>query len=218
MKRLKTHATLLSALLLTSLCSAIVPAHAAPLTASLQPESWTASGPGTTTITPSTGPTDSLVFGYSLNPAGFNTQTWQFSESAPYNGPVTFNWEHTGYHSFFAVTEFVNAFADSPTGRTTISLASNGPANCCSAPSGGFDYKGTGSLTVYQGYNWGFQVGGSNFDSDNVLQGNLTLTNVSTPSAPTPEPGAIGLMSAGLLSIVALTRQRQRRSVAPLTD
>ena len=208
MKQTKVRTLLLSALLLTGLCGAVVPAHSA----SIQAGSWSASGPGSTTITPSAGSIDSLVFGYSINPAGYSTQKWQFSEIAPYSGLVTFNWEHSGFHSFFDVTEFVSVFADGPTGRTTISLASHGPANCCSAPSGGFDYLGTGSLAINQGYSWGFQVGGSNFDTNNVLQGNLTLTNFT---APAPEPSVVGLVSAGLFGIVGLARKRRRKQAEP---
>ena len=48
--------------------------------------------------------------------------------------------------------------------------------NCCTPPSGGFGYTGTTTWNVQPGDTYGFELGGSNGDSDSRLQGTLTVT------------------------------------------
>ena len=47
---------------------------------------------------------------------------------------------------------------------------------------------------------FGFDIGGDNFDSNNVLRGTLNLTQV-------PEPGALALIGFGL-AVIGLARRR----------
>jgi hypothetical protein len=169
-----------------------------------QLENWTASGPGTVTITPPSGPADSATFSYIDNFAGFSDVTWTYSDIAASGGTVSFNYEYSGYHAFFAVTTHFSVFA----GSNVINLVNAGPANCCTPPSGGFDYIGTATIHVNPGDTFGFMVGGRNGDSDNRLIGNLTITNFETP---TPEPASFGLLGGGA-AMLALGAWRRKRT------
>ena len=50
-----------------------------------------------------------------------------------------------------------------------------GPASCCTAPSNGFDYSGTTTLTVNNGDTFGFTITGSNGDLNSFLRGTLRV-------------------------------------------
>ena len=156
----------LSTILLTSMTSAMMPAFAAPV--------WTASGPGTVTVTDADQASDGLSqFTYLLNPAGFSTQTWVFETNATQTGPVTLFYDWSGFHAFFQVTTTLEAF--DPNG--TIPILSDGPVNCCTAPSAGFHNAGSVTFNVVAGQPYGFKLSGSNSDSDNRLLGTLTVAD-----------------------------------------
>ena len=144
-------------------------------------QNWSAAGPGTTSITPAPGSTTSATFHYALNPAGFGAQSWQFSTTAAADDTVGFNWAYSGYHANFDVRAGLVAFADGPGGRATTTLVSAGPQNCCTPPSGGFNYSGATTLAVHSGYPFGLIATGDNHDYNNVLQGAITLTNFQAP-------------------------------------
>ena len=62
----------------------------------------------------------------------------------------------------------------------------------------GFDYSGTATINVNPGDTFGFMVGGSNFDSTNHLNGDLTITNFDAPADdPAPEPASFGMLAVG---------------------
>ena len=162
--------------------------------------SWTAtaSNGGTTSITPnclanvnvtdavggsasanvqvgSTPSSPCAAFGYNrvLAGGGVPVSTWSFSDTAATTGTLTFNWQYVGFHAFFQVTALLQVFS----GSNAVTLYSAGPVDCCSSPSGGFNVQGTGTIAVTVGQPFGFTVGGSNFDSNAVLQGTLYITN-----------------------------------------
>jgi hypothetical protein len=152
-----------------------------------QLQNWTvAANPpgGTTTITPPSGPSTSGQFAYSINlgGGGVPAQTWTFQDTAAATGTVSFNWQYTGFHAYFDVTALLQVFDAS----NIVTLYSAGPASCCTTPSGGFSVSGTATINVNQGDPFGWIVGGSNFDSNSVLNGTLTITNFSAPLATPP--------------------------------
>lgn len=154
---------------------------------------WTISGPGTTSATGGGGTWD---LSYHLNPAGFSTVQWVVT-----GGPVTddgdyaLDWIYSGFHAFFQV----EAFLTTSTGTTLVNV---GPANCCAPPSGGFSYAGSYTFAgVSAGDTIGFIMGGENFDSNNVLQGNLHLVQTNVPA-----PAGLMLMLLGLLGFRFATR------------
>ena len=96
----------------------------------------------------------------------------------------------------------MTAFLTTADGAT---LYMAGPENCCTPPSGSFNESGVYRfLNVYLGDTIGFQMGGSNFDINNILNGSLNLVQI-------PEPASAALLGLGLLSIGAIRRRRTRR-------
>jgi hypothetical protein len=86
---------------------------------------------------------------------------------------LTFNWQYIGFHSFFEVTAMAQVFS----GSNVVTLSSAGPVDCCTTPSAGFNVQGTGTIAVTAGTPFGFTVGGSNGDSDSVLNGTLVISS-----------------------------------------
>jgi hypothetical protein len=145
------------------------------------PATWSLSGPTGATFT-SNGSTFMPSFAYNINlgGGGVPTRTWTFFAFASAAGTIERSFSFAGYHAFFSVTAFVRPFVVHNGVKTYIAGAVNqGPVNCCSAPSGGFLYTGGATFTVQQWDTYGFEVGGSNFDSDSRLIGTFT-------TAPSP--------------------------------
>jgi hypothetical protein len=143
---------------------------------------WNGSGPGTATVL-SDGSAGNPKFSYSINPAGYTSRTWTFATTAAASGPIGMTYDYQGFHSYYSVVAFLRAFVVHNGVQKDTGLVSAGPANCCSAPSGGFHYTGSvPTLTVTAGDTYGFMMGGRNGDRNNVLQGTLTVT---LPPAPT---------------------------------
>ncbi|MDB9423273.1 PEP-CTERM sorting domain-containing protein [Microcystis aeruginosa CS-563/04] len=159
--------------------------------------SWTISGPGITNAQQLAA--NEWQLDYTFEPAGFSTRTWTVQAIAPADGDYTFDWNYSGFHSFFRVTAFLNTFNPSTT------LYSAGPQNCCTTPSDGFDQSGRFTFSnISAGGTFGFTMGGSNFDVSNILQGTLTLNQVTVP-----EPSSIlSLLALGTLG-AASTLKRQ---------
>jgi len=143
------------------------------------PAPWTASGPGTVTVV-SNGTTSPAQMTYSLRSTSvYAGQNWTFSTTAS-SGPVTLNWNYTGFHAYYQVTAFLRAYVIHNSVTTYTGLVSAGPENCCTAPSGGFNYSGSVTLNVQPGDTYGFQFGGRNYDSNDILQGQVTVKTVAT--------------------------------------
>jgi hypothetical protein len=74
------------------------------------------------------------------------------------------------------------AFAGGTDGEAQQILVNDGPAICCTAPSDGFSYTGTVTLSVQAGYGYGFRMSGSNYDYNNFLNGNIVIEEVPSYS------------------------------------
>lgn len=168
---------------------------ASPASASLI--DWTITGPGTlSTSTPAINQTDLT---YNLNPAGYNTNTWTVTGAATQAGNYTFDWVDSGFYAYFNVQTFLTA-----NGTTLVNA---GPANCCSTPSGGFNYSGSYTFhNVAAGDLMTFTMGGSNFDSNNVLSGTLALSQTNN----VPEPSGLALLAVGLGGLAVSLRRINR--------
>lgn len=164
--------TLATTFLLTLACSLAFASSAASAETLEAP--WVGSGPGTVNVV-SNGTTPPAQMTYSMNPAGYTAQTWSFSTTAGSTGTRNLMYEYTGFYAWFDVTAFLRAFVTHEGVTTYTQLVNAGPADCCNTPSGGFSYVGDVALSVRSGDTYGFELGGSNFDSDNDLQGTLTL-------------------------------------------
>lgn len=146
---------------------------------------WTLSGPGTTSVS---GSTASPVFEYSVTNPGFDTQTWVAQTTVLEGGPYLFDWSYQGFHAFFAVEAFLE------TANPNTTLLDAGPQNCCTPPSNGFDYEGEARVLLTAGDSFGFEFGGRNGDSNNVLVGTLTV-------APIPLPAGLLLLTSALAGL-----------------
>lgn len=139
------------------------------------PTLWSASGPGTVTLL-SDGSSSDPSMSYSLAGSSvFSTQTWRFSTTAASAGAVTLDHSYSGYHAFFQVRVFMRPFITHDAVTTYLPGVSLGPVNCCSSPSGGFTITGSTTFNVAAGDQYGYEFGGSNFDSDSRLLGTFTV-------------------------------------------
>jgi len=135
---------------------------------------WSGSGTGTTTVT-SDGTVSDPQFDYQA--VAFNGN-WTFSTVAAATGPVSVIYHSTGFYSYFHVAATLQRFI-SRNGVDILAepLVAEGPNDCCTSPSGGFNYTG---LTTFPGLQvgdvYGFRLSGSNQDAANTLQGTLTVS------------------------------------------
>ncbi|MFC0254300.1 PEP-CTERM sorting domain-containing protein [Massilia consociata] len=158
---------------------------------------WNITGPGTTAATQTAAGAD-LTYALA-GPDVYSTQSWSATAIADKAGDYSFDWTYSGFHAYFMVTAFLNA---SSSMGSTDSLVNAGPANCCSAPSGGFGYAGTYTFAnVNAGDTLQFTFGGTNGDSDARLLGTLSLKQQEASDVPEPASAALfGLALAGLLA------------------
>lgn len=170
--------TLLLAVAVVTATSLVLSAQA-----SASPEAhWRANGPGTTTVlTDRAAATAQMTYDLD-SPDVSSTQTWTFSTRASRDGLRNLDFDYRGFHAFFDVRVFLEAFVTHRGVTTSTPLVSAGPGVCCAPPSGGFDYQGSVSLDVRPGDTYGFRFGGSNFDDNHVLSGTLTVSSQPQPS------------------------------------
>jgi hypothetical protein len=196
-KRLRLFSVMLM-LTLASIIPSVSTAATSGFTGGYEPQHWTAAGPGSTSITPSSGATTSVTLGYNFDPSDLGTNSWTYAVTAVDDGMASFDWNYSGFHSFYYVTAGLQIFADGPSGRVTQTLVSAGPAFCgaCDPPSGGFNYSGTASIEVHQGFAFGVIASGGHFDGTRVLRGAVTLTNfeVVDRTPPTITPNVSGTL------------------------
>ncbi len=149
--------------------------HSVDLPAVLPAGGWTANGPGTVTVN-NDGTQGAPSMSYALDGTSvWSSKTWRFNTTATAAKTVILPFTYQGYHAWFQVQVFVRAFVTGPSGTTYYPLLAQGPVNCCTAPSGGFILTGNTTLIVAAGDVYGFEIGGSNFDSDSRLQGTFTV-------------------------------------------
>ncbi len=161
------------------------PASAVPAV----PPFWAAAGNGTTTVVDD-GTGGSPEFTYSYDPgSGGGTGEWNFFTTAASAEELVLDWSFTGLHAFFGATASLSAYVISAeSADTNLPLVTEGPRNCdtygCvgSAPSGGFSYVGTVTLSVEPGDVYGFEVTGSNADSNPQMTGRLVIDG--SPALP----------------------------------
>jgi len=170
---------------LSALCACVAAAGTPRAVAA--PTPWTGSGTGTATVL-SDGTLAPPKFSYDyVNPCNCGASgNWTFSTTAAASGFVTLPWTYTGLHAFFEVRVHLEAFVVHGATTTVTTLADGGPAICCTPPSAGFTYSGTTILAVQAGDTYGFRMSGSNFDSNSILRGTLTVggpVNDSWPAA-----------------------------------
>ena len=164
---------------------------------SYAPTLWSAAGPGTVTLV-SDGSGSDPAMTYALSGSSvFSTQTWRMSTTAASAGAVNLDYNYSGYHAFFQVRVFLRPFITHNGNTSYLSGVSQGPVNCCSAPSGGFTITGSTTFNVAAGDVYGWEFGGSNFDSDSRLLGTF---KVLFPVIADATPPVIAAEVSGQLS------------------
>lgn len=147
---------------------------------------WTATGPGTKTVTPGTG--GSVSFNYSFDAPSYEPlQMWQFSAPAQQSATIAFQWSYNGFHGWFLDRAVLQVFAAGPSGTTVTTLVNTPNCESCAGEiDGPFSFSGTTSLQVHQGYPFGVIVQGSNFDCCAFLTGTVNLTPLAPPDSTPP--------------------------------
>jgi|GEM_PF-5272918 len=144
------------------------------------PPTWSVSGPGTTTLL-NDGSTGQPSMSYALSGSVvYSTQTWTFANTAQSAATVTESFSYSGFHAYFQVRVFVHPFVIHNGVKTYLTGIDQGPINCCTPPSGGFTIAASTTFNLLAGDTYGFEIGGSNFDSNSVLNGTFTIV---TPAA-----------------------------------
>lgn len=204
-----TAAVLSVLMLLASASYTPVSAASSGFTGPYAMENWSASGPGTVTISPSSGSTTTAEFSYSYTSPGiFNTlgwKIWKYEMTAPATGTLTFDWTYSGIQGGpgpLGAYVIMDAFTNGPGGGTLLV-----PTQLAY---GGFNFSGTATLHVTKGDTFGIEVGGyQTYNSSRLLQGIVTLTNFNAPPVDTTPP-VITLTTPG--SSVASTGWYNRAS------
>jgi len=173
------------------------------LASTFTPVNWTISGSGTTNTQQVN--LDEYNLSYNLpGTEGFDTNTWTISTVANADGDYTFDWNYTGFHSYFNVTAFLNTFNPNTT------LYSAGPSNCCSSPSAGFNESGSFTFSnISAGQTFGFTMGGSHFDSALRLEGNLNLKQIADPVSVPENNSIVPLITLGLFGAYSTLRKKE---------
>src|SRR5689334_17019691 len=99
---------------------------------------WAGSGTGTTKVA-ANGAAADPQFDYGTVGAG----SWTFNTTAATTRSVPLAYDYSGFHAWLAVRVKLVAFVSrGGADVSTTVLADQGPVNCCTAPSGGFSFKG----------------------------------------------------------------------------
>jgi len=184
----------------------------ADFTGPYEMQNWSNSGikQGTTSISPPSGPAASAEFSYDVQlekPAtnGVTYRTATFSATAAGTEYVSFDWTYTFFHSWYDVEADFYVFADGPSGTTFIhevdfyNLMYTGERT----------FSGSSTIWVEEGYEFGFIIGGSNYDRTGTLCGTLTVSNLATmiDIKPGSDPNSINLKSKGKVPVAILSSE-----------
>jgi hypothetical protein len=138
---------------------------------------WTAGGTGTVTLDSDGSAADPKFHYQSLD---VSSGAWTFNTVAASARSVPVDYEYSGFNAFFQVTVSLQRFVQR--GGVDVladTLINDGPADCCTPPSGGFDYTGSTTFPDLQpGDVYGFRLTGSNGDANQTLSGTLVLHEV----------------------------------------
>ncbi len=134
---------------------------------------WTTSGiaEGTTTI--GSADADALIYSYDVDLTdegiGVTFRTAMLTLPTEEDGVVTFDWQWSGFHAFAESNGLLAFIAEGPDGATVVTAFPFGDI-----PSS-FDLDGSVEIPVQAGGSLRVEVGGSNFDSNSRLRGDLRL-------------------------------------------
>jgi len=174
--KLKSLLSLTAAALLLTAASASAAAPDAP---------WSGTGTATTTVVSNGTADDTPTLSYKV--AGFKG-AWDFNATSKTARKQVVAYNYKGFHSWAGVRVAIEKYV--MRGGKEIAketLASGGPAMCCTAPSGGFEYKGETTFDLQAGDIYGFRLTGSHDDRANTLEGTLKLDMLDkTAPAITP--------------------------------
>ncbi|WP_162129647.1 immunoglobulin-like domain-containing protein [Candidatus Nitrosopumilus sediminis] len=134
-------------------------------------------------------PSDGFVkFEYDIRRDNFVDRSWTFTTVAQSDETLKLTYDYQGFHSWYQVKAGINQIT--PNGVTPLQSA--GPVNCCSSPSGGFQYTGSVEFDVKAGQTYGFEVFGGNSDENNQMTGSLSV-RIENPPTPPTEPTLFNL-------------------------
>ncbi len=208
--RRRVHASWAAALSGLMVVLLVGPAWGATVTVTATVGTWTASGPAETYSVTSDGGLAAASMSYNMNPAGLSTtQSWDFTAAATpalTDGSFSIPYTFTGYHGYFDVDVELDIIVDGHyvEGGT---LQTDHADACCSAPSGGFSYSGVATFSLpTDAHTFGFRIIGSNYDTDNVLRGTLTL---GTKPYVDPGIGSDNRQWTGAVPISSATAQER---------
>jgi hypothetical protein len=158
------------AALATALGLAVPLALAAPATAAPGDPVWVSGGTGNVQ-TVSDGTSSAAQMTYNADNAG--SGSWTFTATAQTSGTVKVPYSWVGLHAWFEVTARLDTVVN---GAVLSTPVNDGPVDCCTSPSNGFDYGGVATFDVQAGDTYGFRLSGSNGDINNFLRGTFTLS------------------------------------------
>jgi hypothetical protein len=177
----------LSKLFLTLIAVVLLPS--AQASAAKFDTPWTGSGSTPTTVVSDGTTVDPRV---DYNAPGAFSGDWTTSVVAGSTRPVALAYEASGFYSWFRVQVRLERFIRR--GGIDVlreTLVQEGPTDCCSAPSGGFNYQGISTFDVKSGDVYGFHIIGSHQTGGPVMAGSLTV-HVPDYTAPQITPVVTG--------------------------
>lgn len=167
-------------------------------------EDWNSSGirQGETSVTETD---DGLSFNYTVNNPrrnGVSYRTTNFSTEATETGTLNFDYAYDFFHAWYAVEADLLAFADTSSGRQTVSLVDfyNGRYT------GSRSFSGSTTLEIEEGYDFGIMVGGRNYDYESRLIGSVKMSNFDVESVPEPA-SMLGLFAVTSIGAASLKRK-----------
>lgn len=167
-------------------------AHARDFSQKLNPSMWSIEAPelGDAQATPVLQDTGALGLWYDVslgNPGpGVTYRSTAYSVVAAGSGEASFEWAWAGFHAFASSFGELQLFADGPDGTELIDLVA---FQDVPAP---FEFTGSASLEVHDGYSFGIIAGGQNFDSNSNIFGEIVIGAFEAPLPPVCEGDANG--------------------------